>query len=178
MSRPPLIGVTMSTTPDGSSNATPPRAWLNDAYLRAVQQAGALPLLLPPHLDDHTLDALWPRLDGFLLTGGGDVDPARFTGDPRHPTVDMVSQARDRLEIGVTERALHDGRPLLAICRGIQVLNVALGGSLHQHIPDAFPASVLTHAQRAPRAQPTHAIKVMVEGNRVGAILGEPELRG
>ena len=121
----PLIGVTTSTTPDGPPGTTPPRAWLNNAYLRAVQQAGGVPVVLPPHLDDRALDALWPRLDGILLTGGGDVDPSRFTSDARHPTVDLVSEARDRLEVAVTERALHDERPLLAICRGIQVLNVA-----------------------------------------------------
>src|SRR2546421_11046338 len=111
MPRPPLIGVTTSTTADGAPGTTPPRAWLNNAYLMAVQQAGGVPVLLPPHLDDHALDALWSHLDGVLLTGGGDVGPARFTEDPRHPTVDGVSEARDRLEIEVTERALEGGRP-------------------------------------------------------------------
>jgi putative glutamine amidotransferase len=175
MSRLPLIGVTMSTTPDGPSGTTPPRAWLNNAYLRAVQQAGGVPILLPPHLDDRALDALWSRLDGLLLTGGGDVDPARFTTDARHPTVDLVSEARDRLEIAVTERALHDQRPLLAICRGIQVLNVALGGSLHQDIA-AETASGIAHSQTAPRHQATHPVKVMGEGTRLGETLGALEI--
>jgi putative glutamine amidotransferase len=175
MSRLPLIGVTMSTTPDGPSGTTPPRAWLNNAYLRAVQQAGGVPILLPPHLDDRALDALWSRLDGLLLTGGGDVDPARFTTDARHPTVDLVSEARDRLEIAVTERALHDQRPLLAICRGIQVLNVALGGSLHQDIA-AETGSPIAHSQIAPRHQATHPVKVMGEGTRLGKTLGALEV--
>jgi len=175
MSRPPLIGVTMSTTPDGPAGLTPPRAWLNNAYLRAVQQAGGVPVLLPPHLDDRALDALWSRLDGLLLTGGGDVDPSRFTADARHPTVGDVSEARDRLEIAVTERALHDERPLLAICRGIQVLNVALGGSLYQDIAGET-GSTIAHSQTEARDRPTHPVKVMGEGTRLGAALGAPEV--
>lgn len=172
----PLIGVTMSMTPDGplDTSTTPPRAWLNNTYLRAVQEAGGIPILLPPHLDGRALDALWSRLDGILLTGGGDVDPARF-GEARHPTVDGVSQARDRLEIEVTERALHAGRPLLAICRGIQVLNVALGGSLYQDIA-SDTGSTIAHDQTAPRDRPTHPVKVMVEGTRLGATLAAPEV--
>ena len=175
MSRPPLIGVTMSVTADADGGTSPPRAWLNNAYVRAVQQAGGVPVLLPPHLDDRALDTLWSRLDGILLTGGGDVDPRRFTDDPPHPTVDLVSEARDRLEIAVVERARHAQRPLLAICRGIQVLNVALGGSLHQDIA-AETGSTLAHSQTAPRQQPTHAVKVMGEGTRLGQTLGAPEI--
>ena len=174
MAPPPLIGVTMSTTPDGVQTKAPPRAWLNNAYFRAVLDAGGIPLLLPPHLDARGLDALWARLDGILLTGGGDVDPARF-GEARHPTVADVSDARDRLEIEVTERAMHDGRPLLAICRGVQVLNVALGGSLHQDIATDVGGAI-AHTQTAPRDQPTHPVKVMGEGTRLGATLGAPDI--
>ncbi|HEY3190092.1 MAG TPA: gamma-glutamyl-gamma-aminobutyrate hydrolase family protein [Solirubrobacteraceae bacterium] len=175
MTRPPLIGVTMATTPDATSDETPPRAWLNNAYLRAVQQGGGIPVLLPPHLDGRALDALWSRLDGILLTGGADVAPARFTEDPPHPTVYGVSTARDGLEIEVTERALHDGRPLLAICRGIQVLNVALGGSLYQDIASET-GSAIVHGQTGPRDRPTHPVKVMGEGTRLGATLGASEV--
>jgi putative glutamine amidotransferase len=174
MPHPPLIGVTTSTTADGAPGPTPPRAHLNDAYVRAIQQAGGVPVLLPPSLDDQALGALWPRLDGLLLTGGGDVDPGRF-GEPRHPTVTEVSGARDRLEIELTERALAARRPLLAICRGIQVLNVALGGSLHQDIASEI-GTAIAHSQTEPRDRPTHPVKVMGEGTRLGAILGAPEV--
>lgn len=170
----PLIGVTTSTTADGAQGAIPPRAWLNNAYLRAVQQAGGVPILLPPHLERRALDALWARLDGILLTGGGDLDPTRFA-EARHPTVAEVSDARDRLEIEVTERAVHERRPLLAICRGIQVLNVALGGSLYQDIASETGGAV-SHSQTEPRDRPTHPVKVMSEGTRLGATLGAPEV--
>ena len=176
MGRAPLIGVTTSTTADGASGRTPPRAHLNNAYLLAVQQEGGVPVLLPPHLDDRALDALWSRLDGLLLTGGGDIDPKRFTDEKPHATVANVSEARDRLEIALTERALHERRPLLAICRGVKVLNVALGGSLYQDI-GGETGSLIAHSQTAPRQEPTHDVKVMGEGTRLGATLGALEVK-
>lgn len=175
MPRAPLIAVTTSVTPDDDPGSRPPEAHLNRAYVMAVQQAGGVPVLLPAYLDPPALQALWVRLDGLLLTGGGDVDPERF-GQQRHPRTEAVSEARDTLEIEATRRALREGLPVLAICRGAQVLNVALGGSLHQHVPDAYPTSPINHAQREPRQQTTHEVKVMVEGTRVGAILGGGEL--
>jgi putative glutamine amidotransferase len=168
--RPPLVGVTTSVTTDG----TPERAYTNAAYIRAVQRAGGVPVLLPPQLDAASLEALWSRLDGLLLTGGGDVDPARF-GEERHPAVYDVSAARDELELTVTERALEDDVPVLAICRGIQVLNVALGGSLHQDIPTDLPGA-LTHSQKEPRDRATHPVEVTAEGTQLAAILGRPEV--
>jgi putative glutamine amidotransferase len=176
MARPPLIGVTTSATADDDSSGTPHRAHLNRAYVLAVQQAGGVPVLLPPYLDRPAREGLWGRLDGLVLSGGGDIDPARFH-EPRHPAADLISKARDALELELTERAIAQGMPLLAICRGLQVLNVARGGSLHQHVPDAFPTSAIAHAQHQAREQPSHPVKVMVEGGRLGAVLGAPELR-
>jgi len=170
----PLIGLTTSTTADGAPGPTPPRAHLNDAYVRAVQQAGGIPVLLPPSLDEHAVDALWDRLDGLLLTGGGDIAPQRF-GEAPHPTVADVSEARDRVEIALTERAVAAGRPLLAICRGIQVLNVALGGSLVQDVSSEI-GTTIAHGQKAPRHVPTHPVKVMGEGTRLAATLGGLEV--
>lgn len=176
MPRPPLIGITTSVTADDDRSGGPHRAHLNRAYVLAVQQAGGIPVLLPPYLEPRTRDTLWEGFAGLVLTGGGDIDPARFH-EPRQDTVDGVSEARDVLELELTERALGQGLPLLAICRGVQVLNVALGGSLHQHLPASHPESRIAHAQQAPRDQPTHDVKVTVEATRLGAVLGAPELR-
>ncbi|OGL00021.1 MAG: hypothetical protein A3E31_15905 [Candidatus Rokubacteria bacterium RIFCSPHIGHO2_12_FULL_73_22] len=169
MTQLPLVGVTTSVTVD----TYPERAYLNTAYVRAVEQAGGVPVLLPPPLGAAARDGLWARLDALILTGGGDVDPRHF-GEPRHPTLAEVSEARDTLELELTRRALAQGFPLLAICRGIQVLNVALGGSLHQDIPSE-PGSPLAHSQTERRHQPTHHVKVR-EGSRLAAILGTHEV--
>src|SRR6266850_7232399 len=138
----PLIGITTSLTVDKS----PERAYVNITYIRAVQDAGGIPLLLPPHLSAEMQGALWQRLNGLVLTGGGDIDPVRFD-QPRHPKTDDVAPARDELELGLTRRALDEDVPLFAICRGIQVLNVALGGTLIQDLPGERP-SAIAHSQR------------------------------
>ncbi len=165
----PLVGLTTSV----SVGREPERAWVNASYLRAVQGAGLVPVLLPPGLDGAARDALWPRLRGLVLTGGGDVDPARF-GEGRHPTTTDVAPARDALEIDLAIRAVAERLPLLAICRGVQVLNVALGGDLHQDIGSQIPGAVV-HSQKAARAETTHTVRVK-EGSRLAAILGATEV--
>ena len=166
----PLIGITTSVT----VGTTPERAYVNGAYIEAVQAAGGIPLLLTPHFTPEVQAVLWPRLDGLVLPGVGDIDPARF-GEARHPAVDDVSLARDELELGLARRAVADGVPLFAICRGMQVLNVALGGTLVQDIPSERPGA-LVHSQKAPRHEATHGVKVMGEGTRLGRVLGALEV--
>jgi len=165
----PLIGITTSITTD----RVPERAHLNTAYQRAVQAAGGAPVLLAPPLDAGARRALWRLLDGVVLTGGGDVDPALY-GEARHATVAEVSDARDALEIDLTRFAIDAGLPLLAICRGIQVLNVALGGSLLQDVASELDTAIV-HAQTEPRHQATHRVKVE-DGTRLAAILGSSEV--
>jgi len=166
----PLVGLTTSVT----FGTTPERAYVNAAYIHAVQAAGGIPVLLPPHLDEDARAALWTRLDALVLSGGGDLDPALFGAAPQAKVYE-VSGARDESELRLTQSALDDGVPLLAICRGIQVLNVALGGTLYRDIP-SDPGSTIDHSQKAPRHQPTHRVKVMGEGTRLGAVLGAGEL--
>src|SRR6266478_6112563 len=118
--RAPLIGVSTSIT----VGVHPERAYVNSTYLHAVQQAGAVPVALPPQLSPASMRQLAAGLDGLLLTGGGDLDPALFD----------VAPSRDTLETAVLHVALERGLPVLAVCRGLQVLNVALGGSLYQDV--------------------------------------------
>lgn len=167
----PLIGVSTSITVD----EYPERAYVNSAYLRAVEQAGGIPVLLAPQLSAAARDALWGRLDGLVLTGGGDIEPARF-GEAAHPKTALVSADRDALELELADRALRDDVPTFAICRGLQVLNVALGGTLHQHLPDVV-GDRIEHAQKDKRHVATHDVKVQTEGTRLGAIVGVSELR-
>ncbi len=165
----PLIGVTTSIT----VGKEPERAYVNSAYLAAVQEAGGVPIPLPPQLGDQSLLELADRLDGLLLTGGGDLDPAAF-GEPPHPTLYEVVSARDTLEITLVRRFMETRRPILAICRGIQVLNVALGGSLYQDVA-SDPGTEIEHQQSGPRDQPAHPVKV-VPGSFLERVLGSEEL--
>jgi putative glutamine amidotransferase len=106
------------------------------AYLDAVVRAGAVAMLLPPEpLVGHEAATRIDRLDGLVLTGGPDVDPARYDRSA-HPTTYGVSQLQDAFEVALLHAALARGIPVLAICRGLQLVNVAHGGTLHQHLPD------------------------------------------
>jgi putative glutamine amidotransferase len=167
--RPPLIGVSTSVT----IGENPERAYVNSAYLHAVQQAGGVPVLLPPQLSAVSLQRLVAELDGLLLTGGGDVDSALFDEAP-HPTVYGVAPTRDRLETSGLHLALQRGLPILAVCRGMQVLNVALGGSLHQDV-GSDPGTQLPHSQKEPREQPSHKVTI-APGSRLAETLGADEL--
>src|SRR5262245_25344718 len=165
----PLIGVTTSITVD----KVPERAYVNSAYLFAVQQAGGVPVMLPPQLSPASFERLARGLDGLLLTGGGDIDPAVF-GETRHATVSEVAPARDALELSATRMALERRLPILAVCRGLQILDVALGGTLFQDV-GSDPGTQLQHAQQGPRHEPTHKVQVKV-GSRLAETLGTDEL--
>ena len=128
----PLIGITSGLIENSSGVLV---YQLSEAYTTAIQRAGGIPVAIPLGLDELGLRSLLQRLDGVVLSGGGDIDPERFGGVP-HPKVYGISPERDRLEISLVKIALEFAMPLLAICRGIQVLNVALGGKLYTHIQD------------------------------------------
>jgi putative glutamine amidotransferase len=115
-----------------------PTVILPAAYTTEVQRAGALALVVSPdgHLVDHP-DELLDRVDGLILSGGGDLDPATY-GAERHPETSLVLAERDAFELALTRRAIERDLPVLGICRGIQVLNVAFGGTLLQHLPEHF----------------------------------------
>ena len=168
----PIIGV---TTSEEISVKGVERAFLNAAYIRAVQRAGGVPLLLAPQHSPAALERLIGLVDGLLLTGGGDVDPARW-GEALHPTTELVSAERDALEVErVTRRAIDTGLPLLAICRGIQVVNVALNGTLHQHVPDVV-GDTIAHAQSGERSYASHEVTIE-PGTLLASLSGGDRLR-
>lgn len=165
MSAFPLIGVSTSIT----VGTSPERAYVNSTYLNAIQQAGGVPVALPPQLSGRSWERLAAGLDGLLLTGGGDIDPARF-GEAPHPTLYDVAPVRDTFETGAARWALERGVPLLCVCRGMQVLNVALGGSLYQDL-GTEPGTPIPHSQKERRDQPTHTVK-LAPGSRLAEVLG------
>jgi putative glutamine amidotransferase len=148
----PVIGVTRcSKLPD---------------YLTSVEQAGGAPRVLG---FDESAATVVREIDGLLLTGGGDVDPALY-GEDRHPTVQDAEPGRDAFELELVRRAMASDVPLLAICRGAQVLNVADGGTLVQDIPSAVPTDLPHSVDERPDCV-AHAIAIE-EGSRLSRVLG------
>lgn len=165
----PLIGVT-SATCAFDPHSSQPQDRLNQSYTRALWQAGAFPVILPNLPEDAgTITQTLARLDGLLLSGGWDISPARYGESPLNETV-KVDEARDQAEFALIHAALERDMPILAICRGIQAINVALGGSLYQDIPSQIETR-LQHQQTEPRHVPTHTIAVE-PGSRLAKIVG------
>jgi len=134
MKKKPIIGlVTRERRP---ASTVPPMLGAYRTYLDGVIAAGGNPVILPAIGDLADIDARYDLCDGILLTGGEDVDPRRYGEEPE-PELGEVSEERDTAELRLTQRAIQERKPILAICRGHQVLNVALGGTLIQHIPNA-----------------------------------------
>lgn len=133
-------------------------------YVDAVRRAGAVAVLLPPGEADCL--AVASRLDGLVLTGGGDINPERY-GEERHATVYSVDDERDAAEFALARYVLETGLPTLAICRGMQLLNVLLGGTLHQHVPDALGESVI---HRVPPRDATRHRVTLREGSRIAGL--------
>lgn len=119
------------------------------SYLAAVEAAGGIPLLIHLTDDQQVLDAHYQRCDGLLFCGGGDIAPAHY-GQTPHPLLGAVEELRDRVELHLARRAAPDRKPLLGICRGIQLLNVALGGTLYQDINAELPGT-LDHRESSRR---------------------------
>lgn len=163
----PLVAVTAATAFDGRGFE---RASLNLSYLRAIEAAGAVPLVLTPGMGRERLEAALGQCSGLVLSGGGDVEPGRY-GQAPHESVIGVSEARDDLEFAALRAAERAGLPVLAICRGMQVLNVALGGTLVQDIPSMIEGA-LAHSVQDPRHGPAHAVEVTAESRLAGIVGG------
>lgn len=145
---------------------------LGDKYVQAILRAGGIPVMLPACEDPEVMAAMADRLDGILLSGGGDVDPACF-GRRATGHLGSVSPRRDAAELALARYVLEKTeKPILGICRGIQVMNVAMGGSLHIDLPDA---GKLCHSlSMYPRNVVSHGIRV-AEETRLAGILGSGE---
>lgn len=168
----PVIGLTLDSEPPGGYAEQPWYA-IRANYCSAVVAAGGVPVALPhePDLASRYLDVI----DGLLVTGGHfDVDPALFGAASRHATV-TTKDRRTAFELAIVRAAHAAAVPALGICGGQQLMNVALGGSLVQHIPDAVPGA-LAHEQPNPRTEPGHSVAV-APGTALRAIVGDATMR-
>lgn len=171
----PLIAVTTSemrsaALQPATPEADPPRREmaLGLPYLEAIERAGGLPVAVPP-LPPESIDPLLARVDGVCLSGGPDVHPDAYGAAP-HPRLGPTEPPLDAFEVAIARAAHLRGLPVLAICRGAQVVNVARGGTLHQHLPDVV-GEQLVHRQPEAAHLPTHWVS-LAEGSRVSAIVG------
>ena len=148
------VAVTASIRPDGDTR----RVRLTAAYVTALERAGLIPLIVPPLSAADAAASVLDSVSGLVLTGGEDVDPARY-GEQRHDKVRTVNVARDATEAALVEEARARGTPVLAICRGIQILNVALGGTLVQDIPSQCGTDI-DHDEEGARNSRTHDVTI------------------
>jgi putative glutamine amidotransferase len=167
MSGQPVIGITAYSQQARWGSWDLPAVFLPRRYTDMVAAAGGLPVLLPPLPGGAGIIG---RLDGLVLSGGGDIDPAIYGAAP-DPATDPANQDRDRSELELCSAALASGLPVLGICRGLQVVNVALGGTLHQHLPD-----LVGHDRHSPGAGRHGSHKVSIApGSRLAGLLGRSE---
>ncbi len=167
----PLIGVTLDAEEPGGYSKLPWYA-LRKNYFAALAAAGALPMALPHHAE--LAEAYLDEIDGLLVTGGAfDVDPSLYGGGDTHPSV-VLKAGRTEFELALTRGALARDIPVLGICGGEQLLAVALGGTLIQHIPDSIATSI-AHEQPNPRTEPGHDV-IIAPDTLLSRIIGKPRM--
>ena len=137
--------------------------------MKSIGDAGGLPVLIPLNMSNEDLDLLMLRLDGILFTGGYDIDPRQYGSQP-HPKVEGVDTDRDRVEIHLVQELIRLGKPFFGICRGCQVINVALGGSLYEDLPEQFRGDIPHDNHDHPRNYLAHTVDVQ-SGSKLASIL-------
>ena len=168
----PLIGITTNQSQNAYGQRT---VMLMQSYINAVAQAGGVPVLIPSLIAEDGWDVVYSRLDAILFSGGGDISLEHFAGEP-HPRINDVDLARDSIELNLVNTAASDGKPFLGICRGCQVVNVALGGTLYTHIPDQLPNALDHDYPGNKRAVLVHEVKIE-EGTNLAEVYREPIIK-
>lgn len=172
----PVIGVTANLREDPKSEEQRPLGHFVRAdfdYVDGVVGGGGIPMVLPPIVE--MAEKVVGRIDGLLLSGGSDLDPSYYGEEPV-PELNPTIPKRDAFEMALVEHALERGVPVFGICRGLQVLNVALGGTLYQDLPSQLHPDLIAHRQQVPKWQWTHEVEV--DGNsKVAGIMETDDIR-
>ena len=177
----PVVGIPTQTLQSlgGVSSEIPPSWVMSQRYIVTLTNAGAIPWLIPL-VDDDTLRGVYEELDAVFLPGGADIDPRSYGAVP-HPRCDRTDRERDRVEVALAKWALEDDKPVLGVCRGMQLINIAAGGTLYQDIAEEFPGAIKHDyfpygGQTFARDFLAHDVNV-AEGTRLAQLVGAGPLR-
>lgn len=165
----PLIGITSSMEIDGAFFT------VSRDNIYAIKEAGGLPVILPNVLGEEEIEQYAQRIDGLYLTGGYDINPLLFGEEP-HQELGAVTPGRDHFELKIINQTLQLNKPILGVCRGCQILNIAVGGSMYQDIYGQINRELLQHAQQAPAAHGSHIVNVL-RGSLLYRLTGEEKLQ-
>jgi putative glutamine amidotransferase len=167
-----IIGISAGRVRSGQEVT---RAAVNQRYVEAIQKAGGIPVIVPVGIPTSQFTTLFNKMDGFLLTGGDDIDPLQYGGE-MHPSVGGVDVVRDDMEIAMVKWLLKEKKPFLGICRGFEIINVALGGTLYTHIADQLP-NAIHHPCYPDLPRDLLAHSVRIEGSsRLAQIMGKTQV--
>ena len=164
MKKAPVIGLT--------ANVIEGKLLINTDYFNAVLKSGGVPILMPYTTDEEQINTALDICDGFLFTGGGDIDPTYY-GEARLPECGETDPERDVPEMALLKRALDTGKPIMAICRGMQILNVALGGTLWQDLPSQIPSEI--NHRVIPGTETAHSVSI-IKGTPLHKLIGKESI--
>jgi putative glutamine amidotransferase len=177
----PIIGIPTQTLQSlGGVSAEIPPSWvMSQRYILTLTNAGAIPWLVPL-VDDETLRGIYESLDGVFLPGGADIDPASYGSAP-HPLCEKTDKDRDRVELALARWAMEDGKPVLGVCRGMQLMNLAAGGTLYQDLAEQMAGSIKHDyfpygGSNVRRDYLAHAVEV-APGSKLAGVFGSGELK-
>jgi len=167
----PLIGIT-ATQEKGDSPAS---YQIGRHYVKGIAAVGGTPVILPLLQDKEQIKEMAKRLDGLLISGGVDMDPLIFGEEP-HPKMGRIDPERDFFEKNILENFLEEDKAVFGICRGCQIINLVLGGTIYQDITSQMDSELIKHSQNAPRWYPTHSIEVE-KGSKLSKVLGDGKIK-
>lgn len=164
-----LIGVT------SSMDINEEQYMIGSDNVNGITRAGGTPIMLPNLTEEESIKQIAEKIDGLYATGGGDIDPTLFGEEP-HPKLGIIIPSRDIFEVQLIQKMLEIGKPVLAICRGCQILNIAVGGDMYQDIYAQTDKDLLQHAQKAPKGYGSHFVQVL-EGSLLHRLVGVNTLK-
>ncbi len=171
----PVIGITPTPGDTHRPHGSFHHYSISSTYTDAVEAAGGIPIVIPPQSGN--IDQILDLVDGIIFSGGGDINPALYGDEKMHSTTDGIDAGRDELELPLLRAAVERNMPTFCICRGIQVLNVALGGTLYQDVADEFSADLQhrQHEMNISKEEPGHTVTVQPD-SLLASTYGQPEI--